>query len=187
MTETDKHTLIALARESIEASLFDSPSPLAQTLATTEKPPFSERRGCFVTLHTRRGQLRGCIGTIMARERLAQSVVTLAREAAFADPRFPPVTASEWPTLDVEISVLTELAPIEDYRMIRVGADGVLLTLGMQRAVFLPQVVTEQGWDLEELLTHLSMKAGLAPDAYQDPRCRFEVFQAEVFRNEDHL
>ena len=187
MTETDKRTLIALARESIEASLFDSPSPLSQALATTETPPFSEMRGCFVTLRTKQGQLRGCIGNIMAKERLAQSVVTLARQAAFADPRFRPVTASEWPTLELEISVLTELARIEGYQMIRVGLDGVLLTYGARRAVFLPQVAGEQGWGLEELLTHLSMKAGLAPDAYTDPRCRFEVFQAEVFSDEDHL
>lgn len=187
MTETDKRTLLALAREAIEASLFGSPSPLYQGLTTTQNPLCGERRGCFVTLRTKQGQLRGCIGTIVAREPLVQSVVTLAREAAFDDPRFRPVTAAQWPLLELEISVLTEPARIEGYRMIRVGLDGVLLTLRERRAVFLPQVAGEQGWGLEEMLTHLSMKAGLPPDAYKDPRCRFEVFQGEVFSDENHL
>jgi len=187
MTETDKRTLIALARESIEASLFACDTPLFRQLGAATTFPFSERRGCFVTLRTKQGQLRGCIGTIIAREPLVQAVAALAREAAFSDPRFKPLTAAQWPTIVVEISVLTEPVEIDAYQQIRVGFDGVLLTLHARRAVFLPQVASEQGWSLEEMLTHLSMKAGLAPDAYKDPRCRFEVFQAEVFSDEDPL
>jgi AMMECR1 domain-containing protein len=75
---------------------------------------------------------------------------------------------------------------IENWSDIRLGIDGVLLTHGYHRAVFLPQVAVEQGWDLPTMLSHLSMKAGLYPQAYLDAACSFEVFQAEVF-GEDQL
>jgi len=52
-------------------------------------------------------------------------------------------------------------------------------------AVFLPQVATEQGWTLEETLTHLSLKAGLPPDAWREGAA-FTVFEAIVFSEDRH-
>jgi AMMECR1 domain-containing protein len=50
-------------------------------------------------------------------------------------------------------------------------------------AVFLPQVAPEQKWTLDEMLTQLSLKAGLPADAWKKD-ASFLVFQAEVFGEE---
>jgi AmmeMemoRadiSam system protein A len=112
-------------------------------------------------------------------------VPNLARESAFNDPRFHPVAKEELDLLVIEISLLSAMQSISDYHQIRLGVDGTLLTHGYHRAVFLPQVATEQGWDLDTMLERLSCKAGLWPKAYTDEACRFEVFQAEVFSEAD--
>ena len=48
------------------------------------------------------------------------------------------------------------------------GKHGMVLSKQGRSAVFLPQVAPEQGWDIDQTLTHLSMKAGLPPDAWKD-------------------
>lgn len=135
--------------------------------------------GVFVTL-TEGGDLRGCIGHIIAQAPLVDAVIDNAINAAFDDPRFSPVTAPEVDRLHIEISVLTPLRAIAGPEEIVVGRDGVLLERGGRRAVFLPQVAPEQGWDRDTMLDHLSMKAGLPRGAWREG-ARFQVFQAFVF------
>jgi AmmeMemoRadiSam system protein A len=100
----------------------------------------------FVTLE-RAGRLRGCIGSLDARRPLYLDVVRNAVRA-MADPRLPPVTATDWPELDVKVSVLTEPEPVPATgrdaveALLRPGTDGLVLTDGNQRATFLPSV-----WD----------------------------------------
>jgi len=106
-----------------------------------------------------------------------------AINAAVNDPRFPPVQPEEIPHLHIEISVLTPLQPLDDYRRIEIGKHGVLLSKNGRRAVFLPQVAPEQGWDLEEMLTNLAHKAGLPGDAWKEG-ASFEVFEAIVFEED---
>ena len=70
--------------------------------------------------------------------------------------------------------------PIASYQEIRIGIDGVVLEKSGYRAVFLPQVAPEQNWNREEMLKHLSLKAGLSADGWKEG-ASFLVFQAEVF------
>jgi len=152
-------------------------------------PLLNEERGVFVTLKTPdaagRLQLRGCIGTIVGREPLCQGVRRYAKEAAFHDPRFYPLSEEEFDEIEIEISVLTPLRTVASYNDIVLGQDGIVLRNGFRSAVFLPQVAPEQGWTLEETLSHLSMKAGLPMVAWKDPETEFSVFQAEVFGEQD--
>jgi AmmeMemoRadiSam system protein A len=155
-----------------------------------EFPVLLEHRGAFVTLKkrvTEQGELdlRGCIGSLKSDIPLFEEILRLSVEAAFHDPRFRPVTLEELGNLTFEISVLSELKRIGSYHDIRIGIDGIMLNCSGRRAVFLPQVSTEQQWDLETTLTHLSLKAGLEQDAWRDSVCGFEVFQAEVFSEDD--
>lgn len=136
--------------------------------------------GVFVTLQIR-GKLRGCIGCIDARKPLYQAVIDNTINAAFRDPRFPPVNESELDAIDISISVLSVPENIPDSGQFQVGAHGVILKKGVYSSVFLPQVATEQGWDREETLYHLSRKAGLDGNAWKDKDTAFEVFTAEVF------
>ncbi|MDT4761322.1 AmmeMemoRadiSam system protein A [Sphaerochaeta sp. PS] len=181
-----EHTLLlALARESISSSLGLVSNDAFTLISQDPAPVFMEKRGVFVTLRTLGGEdshaLRGCIGNLYGLSPLHKSIMELAREAAFHDPRFPAVRLDELSNLSIEISVLTKPRKIASFEEIKVGSDGVILTLGYNRAVFLPQVATEQGWGVEEMLENLCMKAGLPPNAWKDPGCELEVFQAEVF------
>ena len=141
--------------------------------------------GVFVTVNNTgakartEGRLRGCIGSMEAREPLVDAVIGAAVSAAH-DPRFPDLAPSELGGVAVEVSVLSPMCPVSGPEDIVLGKHGVLLTKSGRRAVFLPQVATETGWDLPTFLSALSQKAGLAPDAWRTG-ARFEVFTAQVF------
>ncbi|MGM0431151.1 MAG: AmmeMemoRadiSam system protein A [Spirochaetota bacterium] len=191
----EKKLLLADARESVKSKLAGSSAGVRTKQQLEELyrryPILRERRGAFVTLKTSRpdstvNSLRGCIGSLIGSSRLYEEVMRLAVEAAFHDPRFPPVSQDEWEGLLFEISVLTPMQAVSSYRDIRIGRDGILLNCNGRHAVFLPQVAVEQGWDLETTLTHLALKAGLPPEAWKNDSCSFEVFQAEVFSEEDY-
>lgn len=187
MENQDKRVFLEVARSEIASVLQSRPNQLYQSLVKITRSPYSDQKGCFVTLRSPRGSLRGCIGTIVAEKPLIDSVVTMARQAAFCDPRFLPVGLEELEHLVVEISVLTEPQGIAQWQKIRPGIDGVILTCSHSHSVFLPQVATEQGWDLETMLSHLCLKAGLTADRYRDSTCTFEIFQAEVFSDESSV
>jgi len=141
-----------------------------------------ETMGAFVTLH-KHGQLRGCIGEIVPRRPLYEAVMDHAVNAALNDHRFPPVEAQELSDLHFEISALTPPKPVDSYQDIEVGRHGMTLEKHGRRAVFLPQVAPEQGWDIAETLTHLATKAGLPPDAWEEG-ASYTVFEAVVFGEE---
>ena len=180
LTPDDKHTLLTLARTVIDEALHGGALSELDDMSLPLTPALRERRGAFVTL-TIDGELRGCIGEILPRRPLVRVVADHALSAAFEDPRFPPLTSAEWPTVHIEISALTPPHPVPSWQDIQIGRHGMTLSLRGRMAVFLPQVAPEQGWDLETTLTHLSRKAGLPPDAWRDPACQFTVFEAEVF------
>ena len=112
--------------------------------------------GVFVTINNRgakakkAGRLRGCIGTMEATEPLVDAIVDAAVSAAH-DPRFPELDASELPEVELEVSVLSPMRPVPGPDAIVLGKHGVLLTKSGRRAVFLPQVATETGWDLNDV------------------------------------
>ncbi len=182
LARDEQATLLRLARDAIAAHLAGEPAP---ELADDELTPrMQQDGGAFVTLR-RQGRLRGCIGEIVPRRSLAENVCQRAVDAATRDPRFPSMTREELDDVHIEVSVLTPLQPVDGPGEIVLGRDGILLHHGYSRAVFLPQVAPEQGWDREQTLRALSRKAGLPLDAWQDPEARFEVFQAEVFEEDE--
>jgi AmmeMemoRadiSam system protein A len=136
-------------------------------------------RGAFVTLKEF-GDLRGCIGRMDEGMTLCDVVPEMALEAAFGDPRFPPLKKSELAACTIEISVLTPMRHVSGPADIVVGRDGVVMRKGGASAVFLPQVAVEQHWNRETLLSELSRKAGLPRDAWKSG-AEFYTFQAEVF------
>lgn len=178
--ETQKQ-LLALARTTLQTRLVEKKQgdPKKHTAPDRIPPASRYKAGAFVTLH-KHGRLRGCIGAIEPTQPLWEAIVGNAINAACHDPRFNPVTASELAELDIEISVLTpprEVPRAEDFQ---VGTHGIIIEKNGRRAVFLPQVAPEQGWDREETLAHLSRKAGLSADDWRSGM-RFWVFEAQVF------
>ncbi|WP_230971613.1 AmmeMemoRadiSam system protein A [Nitrogeniibacter aestuarii] len=154
--------LLARARRAIEHELRLASAPCADE-------DMSERGATFVTL-TEHGQLRGCIGSLKPTRSLADDVAINACNAAFRDPRFPPVSAAEWPDIRIEVSLIgasTFLEATSESDVIarlRPGEDGVILFNGCRgQATFLPQV-WEQIPAPGDFLAALKQKAGLPPD-----------------------
>ena len=180
LSAADKKSLLALARKTIEQALKGKAPAAPGAVGAEPASALNRTMGGFVTL-TIGGELRGCIGEIFPRRALVDVVRDHALDAAFNDPRFPPLTAAELPRVRIEISALTPPAPVASYKDIVIGTHGMVLELGNRSAVFLPQVAPEQGWDLPATLTQLARKAGLPADAWRDPRAKFTVFEAIVF------
>jgi AmmeMemoRadiSam system protein A len=173
-----RKALLDLARRSIEVFLQDGRRLRAGRDFDRMAP---EPRGAFVTLTTRAGDLRGCIGTIMPAGPLDETVSRMAISAAVEDPRFPAVTAQELPGLHVEISALTVPEPLTDVNLIEIGRHGLIISNGLRKGLLLPQVAPEWGWDRTQFLRHTCQKAGLPPDAWKDESTKIEWFEAEVW------
>jgi AmmeMemoRadiSam system protein A len=185
MTDLDAYSLkeqeilLSLARKAIEEvwakrrweiNPVDYPSALRKERAT------------FVTLE-KKGNLRGCIGSLVAREALVSDLIRHARAAAFEDPRFPPLSPEEKSSIDIHISVLSPTREMDFSSQkdlldqLEAGRDGLVLLEGDRQATFLPSV-----WNslpvAEDFLGQLKVKMGFPPD-YWSPRMqarRYRVF-----------
>ncbi|HIP56318.1 MAG TPA: AmmeMemoRadiSam system protein A [Arcobacter sp.] len=133
-----------------------------------KNPQFVLHKATFITLK-QNGNLRGCIGSLVAHRELYDDIIHNAQSAAFNDPRFKPLTLEELDKTTLEISLLSdaklvEYIDVDDLKTkITVGVDGVILKLDGKQSTFLPQV-----WDdLKEFdifFEHLCKKAGLGGD-----------------------
>lgn len=175
----EEKRLLSLARESIEAAVTQGVSPSLARESLSEG--LLKRLGAFVTLY-QHGELRGCIGRMEYDRPLYLNVFEAAVAAALHDPRFPPVQANELPSLDVEISVLDEPAPIAGPDEFDPNAHGIVLEIGFRHGVFLPKVAREYGWDRTQTLVMLCRKIGEPDDAWTRPEARFKIFHAHSFR-----
>jgi AmmeMemoRadiSam system protein A len=157
---------------------------LKQELPTEEadvaSAKLNEARGAFVCVKIK-GMLRGCIGCIEARGPLYKTVGEMAAQAAFCDPRFPPLRSEESEQIDLEISVLTPFQDLRDPSAIEVGKHGLMIRKGSHSGLLLPQVATEQGWTRTQFLEWTCQKAGLSKDAWKDPDTQIQIFSADVF------
>jgi AmmeMemoRadiSam system protein A len=169
----DRQTLLRIAHESILSAFADRTLPEMPL-----SPCLSEVRGVFTTLYLH-GRLRGCIGYALPVAPLYLAVAETARTAAFEDSRFCPVTGKEAPELEVSLSVLSPLFPIRPEEVV-VGRHGLVISLGAQRGLLLPQVPVEYDWDRETFLGQTCRKAGLPLDAWRGA-ADLEAFTAEVF------
>ncbi|MBF0153990.1 MAG: AmmeMemoRadiSam system protein B [Magnetococcales bacterium] len=175
--------LLTLARTIVQKAVVQQDGTLnaGEILANvTLSDRMQQLAGAFVTLK-KAGELRGCIGHITAEKPLFQAVMENAVSAALMDDRFKPVTREELPSLMVEVSVLSPLRPIASLGEFQVGKHGIVLTKGGHRAVFLPEVSTEQKWDRDTTLTNLAIKAGLPGDAWKE-NAQFEVFTTQTIK-----
>ncbi len=146
----------------------------------SSSPRLKEPRGAFVTIY-KKGELRGCIGQVIARMPLAEAVAQMAEAAAFQDPRFSPVRQDELKDLKIEISVLTPFRKIESPDEIELGKDGLIVKQGPNMGLLLPQVATEYKWNRTEFMEHTCLKAGLPRSCSKDKETEVFVFSADVF------
>ena len=174
LTEDQKKLLLKLAKDTVFAHVKGSRLPSTKT----DDPMMKKNGAVFVTIK-KNGNLRGCIGHIIATEPLIENVRNMAVSAASSDPRFPPVRPDELKDLSFEVSVLTEPKPVSDPMKINVGQDGLIVSRGFNRGVLLPQVPLELGWDRDEFLKAICEKAGMESECWKSSK--LESFQAIVF------
>ncbi len=184
--EADGKKLLQTARSAIEEKLSGSAGGLNETTGVPSH--LKEPYGTFVTLN-KNGALRGCIGSLTAREPLIDGVRRNAVNAAFEDPRFPPLSKEELNRIKIEVSVLTRPVPL-DYsggadllEKLNPGIDGVIIRKGARQATFLPQV-WDQLPDKKTFLSHLCLKAGLPADAWAAGNLEVSTYRVQAF--EEH-
>ena len=182
----EQKILLGDARESIASKLEGRQPRYSQEAAKSKT--LQEPCGAFVTLHKldkadgpEGRSLRGCIGRMTASLPLLETVRVMAREAAFGDPRFPPLGRSELGQCHIEISALSPMSVCPNPRQVKVGIHGLYLVRGGRAGVLLPQVPLEQGWDLQEYLDYICIKAGLPEGSYDAPDATLYTFTAVVF------
>lgn len=156
-------TLLRIARAAIGTRLGVSGGTAPDGHAALDRPGAT-----FVTL-MKDDELRGCIGTLEPGRPLRIDVRENALAAAFLDPRFAPLSISEFDATAVEVSLLSSSEPVRFVdethlaAQLRPGVDGVILEYGRRRATFLPQV-WETLADPRDFLGALKRKAGLPAD-----------------------
>jgi len=179
LTKEQKKKLLEIAKQSIKNYITTG----ERTTLDETDPALTRKSGAFVTLKEF-GNLRGCIGHIIADEPLCEVIADMAIEAATGDPRFSQVRLNEINLLDIEISVLSPLEKINDPNLIEPGKHGIVIKKGFHSGLLLPQVATEYGWDRKTFLEHTCNKAGLDKDAWKSG-AEIYIFSAEVFSEAD--
>ncbi len=180
--------LVRLARRSVEYYFeHNRLMPVPEDV-----PPRLLRPGAaFVTIMTYYGydkrELRGCIGHVVAVKRLVESVIEVAVEAAFRDPRFPPMKRSELPRVTFEVTVLGPLEPLppspgKRVKAFSIGRHGLVAKRGFMQGLLLPDVPIEYLWDEETFLAETCVKAGMEPGCWLDPETEFYRYSGRAWR-----
>ncbi len=184
LSHKDKTDLLHVARQTLKEKVKYGRLPHIDTSGFSES--LLQPAGAFVTLHTRDGQLRGCIGRFLPDEPLYLVVRDMAVAAALQDYRFPPVSPAEIDDLDIEISVLTPLKKIHSIDEFKLGRDGIYIVKNGRSGTFLPQVADETNWTKEEFLGHCARdKAGIGWDGWKD--AELYTYRAIVFSEKEML
>ena len=184
LTKQEQKILLKIARLALEKKVRGQKLPHIDLETLPQR--LREKGASFVTL-TKKGSLRGCVGTLEAFQPLANDVQARAVAAALDDFRFPPVTPDELPEIKIEISRLTPPRPLEYetpeelLEKLRPGIDGVVLRDGMRRATFLPQV-WEQLPEPEQFLNRLCYKMGASMNAWREKKLDVSIYRVEKFR-----
>ena len=189
LTLEEQQTLLRIARLAMECGVRREKLPAVDEAGLSS--PLREKGASFVTL-TIHGELRGCIGTLEARQPLAQDVCEHAVAAALQDPRFPPVREDELSRIQIEVSRLTRPVPLE-YKdaaellsKLRPFVDGVILRDGFQRATFLPQV-WEKIPDTADFLNYLCLKIGADANKWRTQHLEVFIYQVEEFHESSNM
>jgi AmmeMemoRadiSam system protein A len=171
----DRSALLGLARAALRHRLGEGPAPTPPAAG-----PLAEPRGAFLTIATA-GQPRASLGWLAPQGPVGEAVARLAALAADRDPRWPPLTPADLPSLTLSLAVLGPARRLQAPDALRPGLDGVAVTHGWHRSVLLPSAAGSKAWQAGVFLKHACLAAGLPADAYLEPEAAIEVFEAEEF------
>ncbi len=197
LSDSEGELLVRIARLSIEAHLEEKPFSL-KTYRGVVPEKLWRPGAAFVSLYHHEGAnerghgytLRGCIGAVRAAEPLLATIARASLEAAFSDPRFPPLRIEELASIVVEVTVLGPLEPLPPtphriLDMVEIGVHGVVVERPPNAGLLLPQVALEEGWDPPLFLTWACIKAGLPGTCWTERETRVYRFRAAAWREKE--
>ena len=183
LSDGDRARLLDAARAAL-AFGAENGRPMRARIAGGLSPALTAMRASFVTVRVG-GKLRGCWGSVTAREPLLLDVVANAYKAGFEDPRFGPVAKEELADAAIGVSVLSTPRRIrcadeaDLVQRLRPDRDGLIMQDGERRGLFLPSV-----WERvprpAQFVRQLKRKAGLSPDHWSET-VRVFRYTAESF------
>ncbi|MBR0256939.1 MAG: AmmeMemoRadiSam system protein A [Synergistaceae bacterium] len=150
---------VMLARETVKRLLTSSPLP-ENGNEIVPSPLWNNRKACFVSIKTKDGDLRGCIGTLSpVQESLDMEIIANAVSASTRDPRFPPMSENELSNAVFSVDVLSEPEHVESLSQLDPEKYGVIVSKGYRRGVLLPDL--EGVSSVEQQVQIAAMKAGI--------------------------
>ena len=182
--------------EQQQSQVLKAAAELVQTAAATRKSATSQSlgvdlagqsvSGVFVSLK-RDGRLRSCCGSFGTTQSLGQAMRDAAFRTVTSDPRFPPVSLSELAYLDFEVWLLFAPEEVQEkgdarIQAVTIGTHGLQIVRGGNRGLLLPGVATDNGWNSEEFLNNVCVKAGLPVTAWKDDSTTLYRFGGRVVR-----
>ena len=177
----EKKILLTAARESIRSIFSNEKMPATDY---SKFPIFKSKSGAFVTI-TIKKKLRGCIGYITSTDPLFETVCNSAIQAATKDPRFQILKESEFENIELEISILSEPFPMNDYEEIEIGKHGLILEEEGRRALLLPQVPIEHNFNKDQFLSAICQKGGFPSNYWEKKLLNISLFTASVFSEKE--
>lgn len=192
LTEGQKERVFHAACECVVAGVMGRPAELPDP--TLDGAAEISVMGAFVTLK-RRGHLRACCGSLGRPMPLIEALRTAAHRTATDDRRLPPISATELPFLDVDVSLLHDFRVIQaegDARIdaVEIGRHGLTIQRGQAGGLLLPNVAVENSWDSETFLRQVCRKADLPSNAWKDSAGRVQTFESLIIEGrigEDQL
>jgi len=152
---------------------------------------FDKKSGVFVTIFSYpENKLRGCIGYPEPVKPLIDALIDSALNATH-DPRFDPLLPDEMGKIIIHVSILSspQLIKVKDPgeypNNVEIGTDGLIVQLGHNRGLLLPEVAVEHDMSAEEFLAQTCIKAGLSSDAWMQRETKVYKFQSQIFKEKE--
>ena len=177
MSKKDVHPYVKLARLTVTRYLSGDHTPPEGAEVEADETIWNLKRACFVSIKTLRGDLRGCIGTILpSYPSLDREIAANAVSASTRDPRFPPMRANELDGVTFSVDVLTLPEPVESVSELDPKVWGVIVSKGFQRGVLLPDL--EGVESVKQQLEIAASKAGI----YDMNGVKIERFRVDRYK-----
>ncbi|HSB77519.1 MAG TPA: AmmeMemoRadiSam system protein B, partial [Candidatus Methylomirabilis sp.] len=181
-TKQQERVIHQAASEMVVAAVMRRPARLPD--ATLGGAAQQIVMGAFVSVK-RRGRLRGCCGLFGGPVSLGDAISQAARRTALEDARFPPVSPTELPYLDLEVWLLYNPQPVKSSGASRaseviVGRHGLQIRRGSAGGLLLPGVAIEHQLDAEGFLEQVCLKADLPPTAWKEDDATLLTFEGHA-------
>ncbi len=182
LTDSQRRAVFGAACELITAGVMQRPASLTDpTLQGVADLPVM---GAFVTLK-RHGLLRACCGALGQTTSLSSALQQAAHRTATDDQRLAPISPTELPFLELDVSLLSQFQPVpgrgrERMDAVHIGQHGLTIRLAQHTGLLLPNVAVEHGWDGESFLRQICRKAGLPPHSWLDDAAELQTFETQI-------